>query len=87
MKKEPEGAVSKERVAELRSMAQGLYMTITGLTEAPYEAMIIIEMLHLMLWMNNRQPGFDLKLMLEDYNKSFTENFEANEAHAKGQMN
>lgn len=82
-----EDLVPPERIAELRSMAQGLYGTITGLTDAPYEALIVIEMLHLILWMNNRQDGFDVKLMLEDYNKSFVENFEANEALAKGKMN
>jgi len=43
-------------------------------------------MLHLTIWMNNSQPGFDPKLMLEDYNRSFLENLEANEAHEKGKL-
>ncbi len=84
MKEEP--AISKERVAELKLMAQGLYGTIIGLTDTPFEAVTIIEMLHLTIWMNNSEPGFDPKLMLEDYNKSFLENLEANEAHEKGKL-
>ena len=61
-------------------MAQGLYGTIVGLTDTPFEAVTLIEMLHLTIWLNNREPGFDPVEMLKDYNKSFLINLEANEA-------
>ncbi len=84
MKEEP--AISPERVAELKMMARGLYGTIMGLTDTPFEAVTIIEILHLTIWLNSSRPGFDPKLMLADYNKSFLENLEANEAHEKGKL-
>ena len=81
-----EPAISPERVAELKLMARGLYGTIIGLTDTPFEAITIIEMLHLTIWLNNSKPGFDAKLMLADYSKSFLENLEANETHEKGKL-
>ncbi len=86
MSKAEEPVVTPERITELKLMARGLYGTIIGLTDTPFEAVTIVEMLHLTIWMNNSQPGFDPKLMLEDYNKSFLENLEANEAHEKGKL-
>jgi len=76
----------KERIKELKQMASGLYGSIAGLTNSPYEACIIIEMLHLMLWIQNREPGFDVKLMLKNYCTSFEQNLEVNDAFEKGQM-
>lgn len=73
-------AITKERVRELQVMAQGLYGTIVGLTDTPYEAITLITMLHLSMWLNNREEGFDPKEMLKDYVENFLLNLEANEA-------
>ena len=73
-------AIDKERVDELKAMAQGLYGTIVGLTDTPFEAITLISMLHLTTWLNNKEPGFDPKEMLKDYNENFLLNLEANEA-------
>ena len=78
--------ISKERITELRSMAVGFYGTIQGLTEDPYEALVLITMIHMMFWMNHRLPGSSTKEMLDDYSANFLENFEQNEALEKGQM-
>jgi len=78
--------LSQDRIKELKMMALGFHGTIVGLTENPYEAVVLVTMIHLMLWMNHREPNADTKLMLEEYVQNFLENFEQNEAHAKGQM-
>ena len=78
--------ISKERITELKSMSIGFYGTITGLTEDPYEALVLITMIHMLFWMNHRVPGSSTKEMLEDYSANFLENFEQNEALQKGQM-
>ena len=78
--------ISKERITELKSMAVGFYGTIHGITEDPYEALILITMIHMMFWMNHRIPGSSTKEMLQDYSANFLENMEQNEAIEKGQM-
>lgn len=81
--KEP---ISKERIIELKSMSIGLYGTIVGLTEDPYEAFVLVTMIHMLFWMNHRVPGASTKEMLDDYSANFLENMEQNEALQKGQM-
>ena len=78
--------ISKERLTELKFMSIGLYDTIQGLTEDPYEALVLITMIHMMFWMNHRLPGASTKEMLQDYSTNFLMNFEQNEALEKGQM-
>ena len=78
--------ISKERITELKSMAVSFYGTIVGITEEPYEALVLMTMIHMMFWMNHRVPGSSTKEMLQDYSTNFLENFEQNEAIEKGQM-
>jgi len=78
--------ISKERITELKSMAVSFYGTIVGITEEPYEALVLMTMIHMMFWMNHRVPGSSTKEMLQDYSANFLENFEQNEAIEKGQM-
>ena len=86
MTKPDKDMISLERIAELKSMSLGFYGTIQGLTEDPYEALVLITMIHMMFWMNHRIPGSSTKEMLQDYSQNFLENFEQNEAIEKGQM-
>jgi len=78
--------IPQERIVELRFMSKGLYSTIVGLTEDPYEAIVLMTMIHMTFWMNHRVPGSSTKEMLDDYSHNFLENFELNEAANKGQM-
>lgn len=86
MTKEEE-LISKERVAELGAMASGLYGTIVSLTQDPYEAVTVLTMIHLLIWMNNRKDNVSTEVMLADYSKNFLENFQASEAKQNKQMN
>jgi hypothetical protein len=79
--------IPDQRLSELRAMADGLYLTVTGLTNTPLEAVTIITMLHLQLWINCRDRDSNTKGMLLDYAENFMENFEANEALHKKEMN
>jgi len=79
--------IPEDRLLELRAMADGLYLTVTGLTDTPLEAVTIITMLHLRLWINCRDSDSDTKGMLEGYVHNFMENFEANEALHKKELN
>jgi len=78
--------ISKERLTELKFMSIGLYNTIQGLTEDPYEALVLVTMIHMLFWMNHRIPGSSTKEMLQDYSANFLVNFEQNEVLEKGQM-
>ena len=86
MTKPDEDVISKERIVELKAMATGFTGTIQGLTEDPFEAVTLLSMIHLMLWITHRAPGADTKGMLDDYSANFLENFEQNEAIEKGQV-
>ena len=86
MTKPREEPISQERMVELKMMASGLYGTIIGLTEDPFEAVTLLTMIHLMVWMSHRKPNADTKGMLQDYSANFLVNFEQNEALEKGQM-
>ncbi len=86
MTKPDKDVISKERITELKSMSIGFYGTIHGITEDHYEALVLITMIHMMLWMNHRTPGSSTKAMLNDYSQNFLENMEQNEAIEKGQM-
>ncbi len=79
-------AISEERIVELKAMAVGFTGTIQGLTEDPFEAVTLLTMIHLMLWITHRAPGADTRGMLQDYSQNFLENFEQNEAIEKGQL-
>ncbi len=86
MTKPDKDVVSKKRIMELKSMSIGLYGTIHSLTEDPYEALILITMIHMVFWINHRIPESSTKDMLDDYSQNFLVNFEQNEAIEKGQM-
>jgi len=86
MTKTDEDVISKERIVELKAMAVGLAGTIQGLTEDTYEAVTLLVMIHLTLWITHRRPDADTKGMLDDYSANFLENFEQNEAIEKGQV-
>ena len=86
MTKPDEDVISKERIVELKAMAVGFAETIQGLTEDPFEAVTLLTMIHLMLWITHRRPDADTKGMLQDYSQNFLENFEQNEAIEKGQV-
>jgi len=86
MTKPDKDVISKERITELKSMTVGFYGTIQSLTADPYEALVLITMIHMMFWMNHRIPGASTKEMLDDYSANFLENMEQNEAIEKGQM-
>ncbi len=81
-----EDPISQERIKELKMMAVGYYGSICDITENPFEVATLVVMIHLMLWLDARQPNADTRMMLEDYCKNFMENFEMNETHDKGQM-
>ncbi len=81
-----EDVISKERIVELKAIAMSFGSTIQGLTEDPFEAVTLLTMIHLMLWITHRAPGADTKGMLQDYSQNFLENFEQNEAIEKGQV-
>ena len=81
-----EDVMPQERIAELKAMAVGFVGTIQNLTEDPFEAVTLLTMIHLMLWITHRAPGADTKGMLNDYSANFLENFEQNEAIEKGQV-
>lgn len=78
--------ISPERMHELKAMCAGLYGTIVGLTEDPFEAITLISMLHLSLWLNSRAPGHTTEAMLEDYCANFQLNADANEAAGKAKL-
>jgi len=86
MTKPVEDVISKERIVELKAMAVSFAGTIQGLTEDPFEAVTLLTMIHLMLWITHRRPDADTKGMLQDYSQNFLENFEQNEAIEKGQV-
>ena len=86
MTKPDKDVMSKERIVELKSMSIGFYSTIQGITEDPYEALVLITMIHMMFWMNHRIPEASTKEMLDDYSANFLENMEQNEALEKGQL-
>jgi len=86
MTRPDENVMSQERIAELKAMAVGFAGTIQGLTEDPFEAVTLLTMIHLMLWMTHRRPDADTKGMLQDYSTNFLENFEQSEAIEKGQV-
>lgn len=80
-------AIPPARVAELTEMSRGLYGTIIGLTVDPFEAVTLLSMIHLTLWLNCREPGFTTEMMLQDYCKNFALNCEANDAEARKELN
>ena len=86
MTKPVEDVISKERIVELKAMAVSFAGTIQGLTEDPFEAVTLLTMIHLTLWITHRRPDADTKGMLQDYSQNFLENFEQNEAIEKGQV-
>lgn len=79
--------ISQQRMEELKLMAKGLYGTIIGLTEDPFEGVTLISMIHLTLWMNFRQAGAKTETMLEGYCKDFIVNCEANDAFHRKELN
>ncbi len=81
-----EYVMPQERIVELEAMAVGFTGTIQGLTQDPFEAITLLTMIHLMLWVAHRRPGADTKEMLQDYSLNFLENFEQNEAIEKGRI-
>lgn len=70
------------RTEELLEMSKGLYLTIVGLTETPSEAIAIISMVHLNLFLNHGDPEASIDGMLADYAKNFKKNWERNKARA-----
>lgn len=74
--------MSAEAHADTIAKAQGMYLTLTGLTESPQEALNIICMMHLLLFMNHGDSKCSVEDMLSDYNHNFKKNWERNKARA-----
>lgn len=58
--------------------AQGLYLTLTGLTESPREAQQMILIMHIVLWMNCKGDNITVDKMLTDYVENFKGNLREN---------
>lgn len=58
--------------------AKGLYFTLVGLTESPAEAMQIIKVMHILLWLNGRSENSSVDTMLNDYTTDFKDNLRLN---------
>lgn len=70
------------RTEELLEMSKGLYLTIVGLTESPAEAVALISMVHLHLFLNHGDPEASVDGMLADYTKNFKKNWQRNKEKA-----
>lgn len=71
------------RTAELLEISKGMYLSLVGLTNAPAEAMSIICMMHLHLFLNHGDPDTSVDDMLKDYTKNFKKNWDANKGAAQ----
>lgn len=71
------------RNEELIQMANGLYLSIRGLTDNPREFMQIVSMLHLLLYLNHGDESYDLDTMLKEYSRNFKQNWASQKAHAQ----
>lgn len=58
--------------------AKGLYMTLIGLTDTPIEAIQIIKIMHILLWINGRSSVCSTDTMLKEYAEDFKENLRIN---------
>lgn len=87
MTKTTKDHISTARMEELKAMASGLYGTIVGLTNDPFEGITLITMIHLHIWMDCRAPEYDTATMLKDYSENFAMNCEANDAKHRREMN
>lgn len=70
------------RDAELLEMSKGMYLSLIGLTEKPSEAVAIITMMHLHLFLNHGDPEASVDDMLADYTKNFKRNWQRNKEKA-----
>ena len=78
---------NQDELADLSAKASGLYQTLVGLTDSPREAATIIEMIHLLLFLNCGDGNTTCDVMLEDYCKNFRVNWELQVAHGKEGLN
>lgn len=71
----------------MNAKAQGMYLTLTGLTETPREGAEIIMMMHMLLFLNCGDGNSTCEAMLADYTKNFKLNWDHQMAHAKDGLN
>jgi hypothetical protein len=62
----------------LVAKAADLFATLKGLTSSPGEAMAIIAMLHISLWVQYADEGVTVDSMLDNYVSDFKHNLEKN---------
>lgn len=74
-------------LADILAKANGLFGTLCGLTASPREAAEIIQMLHLLLFINHGAGDTSVDDMLEHYRRSFKENYEAQVVEDRKMMN
>lgn len=70
------------RDAELLEMSKGMYLSLVGLTNKPSEAVAIITMMHLHLFLNHGDPEASVDDMLTDYARNFKRNWLRNKEKA-----
>lgn len=67
-------AISNDTVQK----AQGLYLTLTGLTSSPHEAAQMILIMHILLWLNCKSGEQAVDTMLTEYVENFKSNLREN---------
>lgn len=59
--------------------AKGLYLTLVGLTNSPAEAVQILGIMHMVLWMNSKSDTATVDMMLKEYVADFKYNIQFND--------
>lgn len=58
--------------------AEDLYATLVGLTDTSQEAIQIIKIMHILLWLNGKSETASVETMLEGYCADFKDNLRLN---------
>ena len=83
--KDPEAAISLERIQYLMATARDFYTAILGASATPYEGLTIVTMLHLDLWLNYGEG--DPEVMLDQYKQNFLDNCKKNQEYHAARLN
>lgn len=76
-----------DEIKDIMQKAIGMFGTLCGITSTPREAVEIISMMHLMLYMNYGTGDLDVDTMLEQYCVCFKKNFSEQAEMHKAQAN
>lgn len=74
-------------LADILAKANGLFGAIQGLTSTPREAAEIIQMIHMLLFINHGAADTSVDEMLEHYHRRFKENYEVQVVEDRKMMN